>query len=711
MPPTDEPGRRYRAPRHGGPDPRWGGPGEAEQGDDPYGDVTADRVRPAGRHGTPDDEPRYDQPRHDQPRYDERGAGGYGDRFGAATGLPDDERSAPAWPPASALSSGPPGDRFADGVPESRFGADSRFGVDEGRSPNGSSGSGPAPISPPYGQATPAGPTSWGRGGQPSPPRGVPGPTGRPWADADPQAPDGSPQAPGRGAPGPQPNGWPLYGRTGPGQFGNGQAGPGQYGGAPTGAGQYGPGQTGPGRYGNAPAQPPSGQTGPGQYGNGRPGNGQAASGQHGNGQYGAPVDQSGSGRYPAVPPSDGRAPQDQASFGPATRGDGEAAPTAVEPARPATSGPQADVPLLAGGIPPPAKSGDPAAAEQGSDVTETTGLGPDTGKHKHRRGGAVAGPGRDDDEGASSGPGRRSRGKAGSGQDGAGKGPGKDGKKKRKGSFWRELPLLVVVAIVLTFVIQTFVARIYVIPSASMEQTLHGCTGCANDRVAVDKVSYRFGDPSPGDVVVFKGPPAWLDNEEVSDTQPSGNAIVRGFQDALSLVGLAAPNEKDFVKRVIAVGGQTVACCDASNRVLVDGKSLTEPYLYYQSGLGDQQATFDPVRVPEGQLWVMGDNRNNSADARFHGPVPLDDVIGKVRVVVLPVTRWRTVPALDPQTTTTALGPEQGIPTGIPPVAGALLALPVVWGGRRLRHALVPTTGTAPPEPGPTGRRGAPPQ
>jgi signal peptidase I len=339
------------------------------------------------------------------------------------------------------------------------------------------------------------------------------------------------------------------------------------------------------------------------------------------------------------------------------------------------------------------APSGGRADAEDPS----TTALG--ASGHRHRRGGG-AGPGRGDGAEDTSGPGRRARGKNGE-DDGSG-----GGKRKRKGSFWRELPLLVVVAIVLTFVIQTFIARIYVIPSASMEQTLHGCDGCANDRVAVDKVSYRFGDPSPGDVVVFKGPQAWLDNDEVGDEQPSSNPLIRGFQDALSLVGLAAPNEKDFVKRVIATGGQTVACCDTQNHVLVNGKPINEPYLYYQPGLGDKQATFDPVRVPDDQLWVMGDNRNNSADARFHGPVPVSDVIGKVRVVVLPISRWRTVPAIDPQATTTALGGSAPLGTGTAgAAAGALLAIPVVGAGRRLRRVVAVDRSTAaPPRPGDEG-------
>ena len=140
------------------------------------------------------------------------------------------------------------------------------------------------------------------------------------------------------------------------------------------------------------------------------------------------------------------------------------------------------------------------------------------------------------------------------------------DGRKQRTGrrrrsSFWKELPLLVVVALVLTFLIQTFLAKVYVIPSGSMETTLHGCTGCNNDRVLVDKVTYRFSDPQPGDVVVFRGPDSWITAS--SRSRPPSNPLVAGLQQFGSLIGLAPPDEKDFVKRVIAVGGQTVQCCD----------------------------------------------------------------------------------------------------------------------------------------------------
>lgn len=248
---------------------------------------------------------------------------------------------------------------------------------------------------------------------------------------------------------------------------------------------------------------------------------------------------------------------------------------------------------------------------------------------------------------------------------------------------------MLVVVALLLTFLIQTFLARVYEIPSGSMEKTLHGCTGCTNDRVLVDKLSYRFGDPSPGDVVVFAGPENW----ENSDFQVrrSGNALVRGLQTAGSLIGLAPPDEKDLIKRVIAVGGQTVACCDAQNRVTVDGKPLNEPYIYYLPEAGPPvQTEFGPVKVPDGQIWVMGDSRNNSADSRVpgHGPVPVANVIGKARFVVLPFNRVKSIDDTNPQRVALSMS-AQGA-AGAPLALGVLGAVPLVAGRRwRARRGL----------------------
>lgn len=346
-----------------------------------------------------------------------------------------------------------------------------------------------------------------------------------------------------------------------------------------------------------------------------------------------------------------------------------------------------------------PRMSRDGATTTGSTSTSSTTGTtrtgGAGVGPGRHRRAGT--GPGRDDagpedrDDDADLDEGDDDVEQTGRAGRRAAKGKGgKGGKKaKKKGSFWRELPLLIVVAVVLTFVIQTFLARIYVIPSASMERTLHGCSGCANDRVAVDKVTYRFSDPAPGDVVVFRGPPAWGDNGEVSNSQRSDNVLVRGLQSGLSLVGLAPPDEKDFVKRVIATGGQTVACCDPQNRVTVDGQPLTEPYIYYQPDLDrTTQDDFPPVRVPEGQLWVMGDNRNNSADARVHGPISVTDVIGKARVIVLPVGRWSGVPDTDPQARVAAIGAPTW-QTGAPLAAGVVGAVPLVVLSRRWRRSL----------------------
>ncbi|MGH3887322.1 MAG: signal peptidase I [Pseudonocardiaceae bacterium] len=268
--------------------------------------------------------------------------------------------------------------------------------------------------------------------------------------------------------------------------------------------------------------------------------------------------------------------------------------------------------------------------------------------------------------------------------------------KKKKKGSFWRELPILVITALVLTFLIQTFLARVYVIPSASMESTLHGCPGCTNDRVLVDKLTYQMRDPRPGDVVVFRGPDSWGSNVEFSNPR-SDNLLVRGFQQAASLVGLAPPDERDFVKRVIAVQGQVVQCCDEQNRVMVDGAALAEPYATFIGS--EPQEEFGPVTVPQGGLWMMGDNRNNSADSRRHvadqrlGTVPVDNVIGKARLIVLPLARWQGVADHDPQQATALGAPVSSGPSwpgGLPLAAGLVLSWPVLRGGNALRERVV---------------------
>ncbi|MGH3522191.1 MAG: signal peptidase I [Mycobacterium sp.] len=235
-----------------------------------------------------------------------------------------------------------------------------------------------------------------------------------------------------------------------------------------------------------------------------------------------------------------------------------------------------------------------------------------------------------------------------------------------------RETAILALIALVLYYVMLTFVARPYLIPSESMEPTLHGCSGCVGDRIMVDKVSYRFGAPHPGDVIVFKGPPSW--NVGYKSIR-SHDRAVRWLQNALSFVGFVPPDENDLVKRVIAVGGQTVQCRNDTG-LTVDGKRLTEPYLDPATMNADPAGyaclgnEFGPVTVPYGRLWVMGDNRTHSADSRAHctsvppdamnglvctgdpmsGTVPIDNVIGKARFIVWPPSRWGGVRSVNPQ-------------------------------------------------------------
>jgi len=264
-----------------------------------------------------------------------------------------------------------------------------------------------------------------------------------------------------------------------------------------------------------------------------------------------------------------------------------------------------------------------------------------------------------------------------------------KDDAPKKKGSLLKELPVLLVVAFVLALLIKAFLVQAFFIPSGSMEPTLHGCTGCPGDRVLVSKIPYYFHDPEPGDIVVFRGPDSWA--PEFQATEP-GNPVESALLWLGRAIGTAPPDEKDFVKRVVATGGQTVECCDEQGRVLVDGQPLDEPYIEFDYPVDAR--SFSAVTVPEGRLWVMGDNRSGSADSRSHvddgnfGTIPVENVIGKASVIVWPFSRWDWLGSPDIQDVALPAAPAVFSSASVSPASlGLAAAVPyVAWRRRRRR-------------------------
>lgn len=191
--------------------------------------------------------------------------------------------------------------------------------------------------------------------------------------------------------------------------------------------------------------------------------------------------------------------------------------------------------------------------------------------------------------------------------------------------------------ALVLSMLIKTFLVQAFYIPSGSMEDTL-----AIGDRVLVSKLA-----PGPlglhrGDVVVFRDPGGWLP----ADGHVRATGLRGVVVDAFTFVGLLPQDSGEhLIKRVIGLPGDTVACCDASGRVSVNGVPLDEPYL--APGAVPSELEFSVV-VPDESLWVMGDNRQNSQDSRYQqgdpggGAVPIDQVVGAAFVTVWPVDRWQ---------------------------------------------------------------------
>ncbi|GAA2279596.1 signal peptidase I [Streptomyces ruber] len=261
----------------------------------------------------------------------------------------------------------------------------------------------------------------------------------------------------------------------------------------------------------------------------------------------------------------------------------------------------------------------------------------------------------------------------------------------RQQRSFWKELPLLIGIALVLALLIKTFLVQAFSIPSDSMQNTLQ-----QGDRVLVDKLTPWFGsEPERGEVVVFNDPADWLIGEPTPEPNP--------VQRVLSWIGLMpSADEKDLIKRVVGVGGDTIEC-EGTGPLKVNGKALDESYVYAGNtpcSMDDHGGQFK-VTVPEGKIWVMGDHRQNSLDSRYHqndenqGFVPVDKVVGRAIVIAWPPTRWATLPVPDAF--------DQNLGAAAPGALGLAGAVPLVlWRRRRLlgagdaRNGRVTGSGTA---------------
>ncbi|MEU5419859.1 signal peptidase I [Streptomyces sp. NPDC001407] len=255
----------------------------------------------------------------------------------------------------------------------------------------------------------------------------------------------------------------------------------------------------------------------------------------------------------------------------------------------------------------------------------------------------------------------------------------------KKQRSFWKELPILVGIALLLALFIKTFLVQAFSIPSDSMQNTLQ-----RGDRVLVDKLTPWFGSkPERGEVVVFhdpgKGDQSWLG----PDTQQQNSGpFGRGVQQVLSFIGLMpSAEEKDLIKRVIAVGGDTVECQGQGGPVKVNGKALDEKSYIFQGNSPCDDKPFAPVKVPKDHIWVMGDHRQDSLDSRYHpdlynGTVPVKDVVGRAFSVAWPIDRWSflSVPGTFDQSGLNAAA------TATPAALGLAGAVPLVlWRRRRI--------------------------
>lgn len=266
-----------------------------------------------------------------------------------------------------------------------------------------------------------------------------------------------------------------------------------------------------------------------------------------------------------------------------------------------------------------------------------------------------------------------------------------------RRRSAWRELPFLLVLAVVLALLLKATLVQAFSIPSGSMENTLR-----IGDRVLVNKIVYHVRGIHRGEVVVFNGSDLWA--KEGGELTPKHRGTFGSAMHKLGVFFGVASDDKDYIKRVIGLPGDHVMCCSPSGNVVVTPPGgrpveLHEPYLFEASDSIDSYKYFcaagsgksvcppgaEGVLIPKGRLFVLGDHRGDSADSRFsthfndrfHGTIAESKVVGRAFVVVFPVQHWKVLTV--PSTFTSALA----LP-GAQLALGGLLAAPVTLLRRR---------------------------
>jgi signal peptidase I len=231
-----------------------------------------------------------------------------------------------------------------------------------------------------------------------------------------------------------------------------------------------------------------------------------------------------------------------------------------------------------------------------------------------------------------------------------------------------KEILIIAVMALVLSFIVKTWLIQAFYIPSGSMENTL-----VRDDRVIVSKLTPGPFDLSRGDVVVFKDPNNWLGS--VPESAQSGTR--ESLRRVMQFIGLLPDDSDDhLIKRVIGLPGDHVVCCDKDGQLTINGVSITEPYIKPGDSPGGGKASFD-ITVPADKVWVMGDHRSDSSDSRFHddgtgatGSVPIDDITGRAVMVVWPIdhVKWLSVP----ERVYADIPPASGQPAPTPASTGA---------------------------------------